>query len=477
VSEYRGLERELKRLGVEGNARHEIVDLVADAVRGQVDPQATEAEEYVLGAMMLSAKAIDAALENLDASDFYRESHARIFRAAIALHERGEPVEWLSVRYELEAREELDEVGEVRIGELAHGVFDSTRVRHYGAIVRRKARQRTFVRELSPLLRAARNGGVDPLAARGVLERVHDLLADPDGTAELGWLESAADLLAEPDSGPTPFLVQDLVVDEGLVVIQGPEKVGKTYLLLELALAIVTGRPAFERFSVPQSGPAILVLEESGRDALHRRLDRLRRGYAFDVDKLADLYFAARLGVRLNERHWQQRLLFAAATIQPRAILFDPFVRVKGTEADENLQRDLAPALDYLIELQKQSGAAVGFSHHTGHEQKHLRGSSDLEAWWESKLVLTTEQDGRRKLSARHRDAADVPGIHYRMLVDEAMSTVRHVIARDPQQEELEARVAAYLNDHPEESANDVHRAFGGRKQDVLAAVKAARET
>ena len=52
-----------------------------------VPPQNLEAEESVLGAMMLSPGAIGAVSEILDAGDFYRESHAKIYRAALALYE------------------------------------------------------------------------------------------------------------------------------------------------------------------------------------------------------------------------------------------------------------------------------------------------------------------------------------------------------------------------------------------------------
>ena len=54
-----------------------------------VPPQNLEAEESVLGAMMLSPGAIGAVSEVLDASDFYRESHAKIYRAALALYSRA----------------------------------------------------------------------------------------------------------------------------------------------------------------------------------------------------------------------------------------------------------------------------------------------------------------------------------------------------------------------------------------------------
>src|SRR5256884_6474034 len=76
-----------------------------------VPPQNLEAEESVLGAMMLSPGAIGAVSEILDAGDFYRESHAKIYRAALALYAKGEPVDAITLTDELEERSELEAVG------------------------------------------------------------------------------------------------------------------------------------------------------------------------------------------------------------------------------------------------------------------------------------------------------------------------------------------------------------------------------
>src|SRR5439155_166445 len=64
-------------------------------------PQNLEAEESVLGAMLLSPGAIGAVSEVLDASDFYRESHAKIYRAGLALYAKGEPVDAITLVEEL----------------------------------------------------------------------------------------------------------------------------------------------------------------------------------------------------------------------------------------------------------------------------------------------------------------------------------------------------------------------------------------
>ena len=84
-----------------------------------VPPQNLEAEESVLGAMLLSPGAIGAVTEVLSAGDFYRESHGIIFRACLALYQQGEPVDAITLVDALEERGELEQVGgRTKIGEL-----------------------------------------------------------------------------------------------------------------------------------------------------------------------------------------------------------------------------------------------------------------------------------------------------------------------------------------------------------------------
>jgi hypothetical protein len=89
-------------------------------------------------------------------------------------------------------------------------------------------------------------------------------------------------------------------------------------------------------------GPVLLILEESGRAALHRRLDMLVRGRAIDPARLSYLYFAANKRVRLDDSGWRQRLLDAVDAREWRLIVFDPLARVKGA-VDENVQREIGP--------------------------------------------------------------------------------------------------------------------------------------
>jgi replicative DNA helicase len=141
-----------------------------------VPPQNLEAEESVLGAMMLSPGAIGAVSEALDASDFYRESHAKIYRAALALYAKGEPVDAITLVDELEERGELEEAGgQVRIHELAALVPASANAGHYARIVREMATLRGLIRAGGEI---ARLGWERPGEATDLVDRAEQVVFD-----------------------------------------------------------------------------------------------------------------------------------------------------------------------------------------------------------------------------------------------------------------------------------------------------------
>ena len=141
-----------------------------------VPPQNLEAEESVLGAMMLSPGAIGAVSEILDAGDFYRESHAKIYRAALALYAKGEPVDAITLVDELEQRSELDDVGgRVRVHELAALVPATANAAHYAKIVRGMATLRGLIRAGSEI---ARLGWERPGDTTDLVDRAEQVVFD-----------------------------------------------------------------------------------------------------------------------------------------------------------------------------------------------------------------------------------------------------------------------------------------------------------
>jgi replicative DNA helicase len=141
-----------------------------------VPPQNLEAEESVLGAMMLSPGAIGTVSEILDARDFYRESHAKIYRGALALYAKGEPVDAITLTDELEERGELEDVGgRVRLHELAALVPATANASHYARIVRETATLRGLIRAGGEI---SRLGWERPGEAGDLVDRAEQVIFD-----------------------------------------------------------------------------------------------------------------------------------------------------------------------------------------------------------------------------------------------------------------------------------------------------------
>ena len=243
------------------------------------------------------------------------------------------------------------------------------------------------------------------------------LLASKNGQpGEHPWLIDAADLLAEPDPGPTPWLVEDLVVEGAIVAAVGRWKTTKSYGLLDLCLSIASGQPAFGH-AIPEPGPVVFANEESGRAALWRRLDSLCRGRALDPERLrGKLLLGANARIRLDDQGWQDELVQLGLDVRPRLYVFDPLARFKAAAREENAQGDMAVLIDYLRLLRQETGAAVCFVHHTGHQGDNMRGSSDLESIWETRL--TWKRDAASStvtVTSEHREAEAAEPVTYKI--------------------------------------------------------------
>ena len=227
-----------------------------------VPPQNLEAEESVLGAMMISPGAIAAVSEILDAGDFYRESHAKIYRAAIDLYAAAKPVDAITLTNELERRGELDKVGgRVRLHELAALVPATANARHYAGIVRENAILRSTIRAGGEIAQLGweREGAIADLVARA-----EQLVYDLGGRLNEGELVLFKDTLVETferishlyESGAdvtglaTGFKKLDEITaglqPANLVILAARPSMGKSGFALEIAshVAVETGKPA-----------------------------------------------------------------------------------------------------------------------------------------------------------------------------------------------------------------------------------------
>lgn len=112
----------------------------------RVPPHNLDAEQSVLGAIMLDKDAIIAIADMLRPEDFYKGSHGVIYNAILELYSKNDPIDVLSISNRLEEKKKLTEVGGAAyLASLANMVPSASNIAHYAAVVRKKATLRKLI--------------------------------------------------------------------------------------------------------------------------------------------------------------------------------------------------------------------------------------------------------------------------------------------------------------------------------------------
>jgi len=118
----------------------------------KVPPHSLEAEQSVLGGLMLDNQAWDNVADRLVADDFYRYEHRLIFNVMAGLAEGGRPLDVVTLSEALEGRDQLDTVGGLAyLAELARSTPSASNIRAYSDIVRERATLRKLIRAASQI--------------------------------------------------------------------------------------------------------------------------------------------------------------------------------------------------------------------------------------------------------------------------------------------------------------------------------------
>lgn len=224
-----------------------------------IPPQNLEAEQSLLGSILLDPEAMTKIADILVADDFYKEAHRMIFQAIGDLYEKHDPIDVLSLSNRLEEKNHLQEIGgRSYLMSLANAVPASNNIVHYAHIIQKKAtlrRLQTAAVEISEMIfktdeeiqivldkAEQKIFGISQKLLKKVFTPMKDILAEAferidELHREKGKLRGIATGFADLDSMLAGFQKSDLVI------LAARPSVGKTSLALDIArqMAIISG--------------------------------------------------------------------------------------------------------------------------------------------------------------------------------------------------------------------------------------------
>ncbi len=265
------------------------------AVPDKTVPNNIEAEEAVLGALLIDPEAIYRVLPFLQADDFYLQKHRWIYEAMIRVHERRDPIDFLTLTTELAQQNRLDAVGgDSYISQMINAVPSAVSVESYGRLVEQTAVRRRLLDAASEIARYAYDEAtpVDQVVDRsekalfGVSQKRSTRDLQPIHEIVPRYYDHIENLYAhrgEIMGVPSGFRDLDRVLggfqNSDLLILAARPGVGKTSLMLTFALKAAEKGKVIAIFNLEMSAEQLvqrMVSQVSGIDAQRLRLGQLQ---------------------------------------------------------------------------------------------------------------------------------------------------------------------------------------------------------
>lgn len=221
-----------------------------------VPPQDIEAEQAVLGAIFLDAEALVEAMAQIEPQDFYRRAHQIVFRSMIALNDRNENIDIITLKSQIESENTLEDVGGISyLTELSQVTPTASGVAHYAKIVKDKSTLRELIQAATKIVKEgySQEGSVEEIveaAEKGILnvsekrnstgfQAISDVL-----NSTMEHIDRLSQQNEEITGLPTGYPELDKMTaglqPEELIILAARPAVGKTAFALNIAQNIGT---------------------------------------------------------------------------------------------------------------------------------------------------------------------------------------------------------------------------------------------
>ena len=373
---------------------------------GRVPPHDLDAEEALLGSMMLSRDAIRAATRIVNPEDFYRPQHSILYRVMRSLWAGGHPVDQVTLAAALVEEGELDEVGgRRRLAELEANTPAAARAAHYATIVAGHHAKRQIIRTAGDLMEIGYDPTLDPVeSVEAARVRAQDIVAPGLGGEQSPTLdELLAQLPADPD-----WLVPHVLARRERLVLIAMEGGGKSMMIRQWAALVAQGlHPMLApgvlgAHPLPRRVKVLLVDLENPPDLLLRKIGKIRDSVArIAGDAYRPEFLRVELrpeGIDVTSRADALWLEERVATNAPDLVCIGPLYKLHNS--DESDFRAVRQVQNVLDSIRTRYGCSLVMETHAPHEafkdgRLRISGSRAWMRWPEFVLALQPQADGR----------------------------------------------------------------------------------
>ncbi|RKN85986.1 replicative DNA helicase [Paenibacillus ginsengarvi] len=264
-------------------------------LENRIPPQNLEAEQAVLGAILLDSDALITVMERIGSDDFYRTSHQHIFGSMLELAQQNEPIDLITLTARLQDNQQLEGVGGVTyLSQLANSVPTAANVDYYAQIVEEKSMLRRLIRTATQIVSSGYAGEDDVSSLLGDAEkRILEISQRQSGSGFISIRDVLMEVFEKVEflynhkggnSGiPSGFPDLDRMTSgfqrSDLIIVAARPSVGKTAFSLNIAQNVgVRAKETVAIFSLEMGAAQLvqrMICAEANVDATRMRTGQL----------------------------------------------------------------------------------------------------------------------------------------------------------------------------------------------------------
>ncbi|NLH46721.1 MAG: replicative DNA helicase [Acholeplasmataceae bacterium] len=351
----------------------------------RVPPQNIEAEQAVLGAMMIDKEAISKATEILRENDFYRQDHRAVYQVIVDLFSKNQAVDMVTVTEALKREGKLEDVGGIQfITYLANAVPTAANISYHAKIVEEKSLLRQLISVSTQIAGAGYEGTEDVNSLLDNAERmilgVSERKISRDFAPIKEVVMSAVDRIDElynKKGGITGIATGFIDFDHltsglqpsDLILIAARPSMGKTALVLNMAQHVaIREKKAVAFFSLEMSKEQLvqrMLCSEASIDSSRLRIGELEDNdwekliWAADSLSRAEIFIDDTPGITVMEMRAKARRLKVEHNLQLIVIDYLQLMQGSGKKSGENRQQELSDISRSLKALARELNVPV----------------------------------------------------------------------------------------------------------------------
>lgn len=343
---------------------------------GNIQNHCLEAEQAVLGGLLVDNPKWPLITDILDIHDFYQPQNQIIFKTIKVLASNQTPFDTVTVTDHLKDNGKLQEVGtEATLYELALNTPSTANIETYAQIVKTKSTERAIANIVAEIQSDLENSSN---ASRAELTKKISKLLELSLHRESRklYLPLALPLFLGKDIPPRKLIMEPWLPEQGIAMIYAPRGIGKTYFALNISIAIATGQSLFD-WQVPLAKRVLYLDGEMSAADMQARLKNILQTQQAEITENFSLLTPDLQDFGMPDLSTIEGQSFLNPIVEDFDLLVIDNLATLCRSGKENETEGWRPVQEWLLTLRRK-GKTVILIHHAG-KSGSQRGSSAKE--------------------------------------------------------------------------------------------------